>query len=58
MSDAVWDEAVNFMIRSIGLDKYLLEDPCSTEEYSERNITNGWVSGNIPINLFFFQKSD
>jgi len=45
-SDKVWDEAINFMIRQIGLDEYLLDTQCSLHQFHTDNITNGWISGN------------
>lgn len=46
-SNAVWNEAITFMIRQIGLDKYFLDTQCSVDEFPKDNITDGWISGEV-----------
>ena len=47
--DVKWEDAVKFVLAAIGVDKYLLEDPCSITDEVYQGGENGWNNGNILI---------
>jgi hypothetical protein len=50
-----WEDAVKFVLAATGVDKYLLEEPCSVDEAIYQNAVDGWNNGNILDFVYLIQ---